>query len=171
MLDIIFIILVFLVFLIGANNYESFENDTTQEDVMYQSNQVNALTGGLDENITGTTTGISTMVSDITGEIDKLTEKKEWIEGCVGSVRHCGKEPYMGRCSRRPCSRVPCGTSCSGSGWRRRCSTKYCTRCRTIYYGCTKWRNKCTPSYPVWKCSSKPSGYKSPPGFPSGWRR
>ena len=171
MIDIIFIVLLFLVFLIGANNYENFESVMTPEDEMYQSNQVTALTEGLDENITGSVTGISSMAGDITGEIDKITEKKDWIEGCVDYVQHCGKEPYWGRCSRRHCPRVPCGTSCSGSGWRRSCSTKYCTRCRTIYYGCTKWRNKCTPKYPLWKCSSKPSGYKSPPGFPSGWRR
>ena len=172
MIDIIFIVLVFLIFLIGSSNYENFESVMTPEDEMYQSNQVTALTDGLDENITGTTTGITTMVNGLSTDIpNKINKNKKYIEGCVGSVRHCGKEPYMGRCSRRPCSRVPCGTSCSGSGWRRRCSTKYCTRCRTIYYGCTKWRNKCTPSYPLWKCSSKPSGYKSPPGFPSGWRR
>lgn len=160
MLDIIFIILVFLVFLIGANNYESFENDNTQEDEMYQSNQVNALTEGLNENITGTVTGISTMVGNITGEIDQITQKKNWIEGCIGHVQHCGKEPYWGNCSRRHCWSYGCG-------WR-----KTCRKCKTVNYGCTKWRSKCTPKYPLWKCSEdKPIGYRSPPSFPSGWRR
>ncbi len=154
MIDIIFIVLLFLVFLVGANNYENFENKATKEDDLYQSNQITALTEGLNENITGTLTGVSTMVGDITGEIGKITEKKDWIEGCVDYVQHCGQEPYWGTCSKEVCV---------GSGRYRKCKDED--------YGCTKWRSKCTPKYPLWKCSPKPSGYSTPPGFPSGWSR
>jgi hypothetical protein len=169
MIDIIFIVLLFLVFLVGANNYENFESIMAQEDELYQSNQVTALTEGLDENITGTLTGITNMVGDITGEIDKLTEKKKWIDGCVSYVQHCGKEPYW------------CNGCCKGSGYdcNHRCSRRdslgVCTEVShdTCYpdIDCWKWRSNCTDKYPLWKCSPKPSGYSTPPGFPSGWRR
>ena len=172
MIDIIFIVLLFLIFLIGYSNYENFESSMTEEDELHQSNKLKSLTDNLDENITGTIGDITSMVGDVSSDVPgKVDRTKKWIERCVGSVRHCGQEPYGSTCSRRSCGRVPCGTSCSGSGWRRRCSTRYCTRCHTINYGCLKWRRKCTPTYPVWKCSPSPSGYKSPPGFPSGWRR
>ena len=170
MLDILFIVLVVFVFLIGINyNKEGFE---TQPDDLYQTEPIKSLTKKLNEYLQALISNIGTMVSTISDNItSKANEKINWIKGCVGHVQHCGKQPYWSRCSRRHCPRVPCGTSCSGSGWNRRCSTKYCTRCSTVYYGCTKWRSNCTPKYPLWKCSDKPSGYRSPPGFPSGWRR
>lgn len=144
MIDIIFIVLVFLIFLIGSSNYENFESVMTPEDEMYQSNQVTALTDGLDENITGTLSGISSMVSSLTGEIQgKVNERKKWIEGCAGKRTFTIRVPYGSRCSRRHCWSYRCRC-----GWR---GCKSCSKCKTIYYGCTKWRNQ-TKTVPQWKC-------------------
>ncbi len=161
MIDIIFIILVFFVFLIGVNKYENFENDTTPEGEMYQTSQIKKLTGLLDGLTTDIVDEVKTIKGKFTGEIDKIVAKKNWIESCVGCVKFCGKEPYWGTCSRRHCWSYSCDCS-----WNSGCST--CEKCETINYGCTKWRDKCTPNLPKWNCSLNPSGF-SLPTFPSGW--
>ena len=151
MIDIIFIVLVFFIFLIGFSNYEHFQSNATPEDDLYQTNGLKALTSILDENIPKIYDTIKSMVSGLKGELEgKLNGIKNHIEDCVSYVQHCGKEPYPSTCSKEVCA---------------------FGKCKDVDYGCTKWRSKCTQKYPLWTCSPKPSGYPSPPGFPSGWRR
>ena len=153
MIDIIFIILVFFVFLIGVNKYENFENDTTPEGEMYQTSQIKTITGLLDDFTTDIVNEVKTIKGKFTGEIDKIVAKKNWIEGCVGCVKFCGQEPYW---ARNGCSKEVC----VGSGKAR--------TCKNVDYDCTKWRDRCTDPFPKWKCSPNPSGF-SLPGAPSGW--
>ena len=159
--DILFLALVALIFFIGISAYkfESFESTSTStstpEGQLYQTQTISNITTGVTQNTNNALEGISSMINGITNDIQsKINSTKDYIEGCVSYVQHCGKEPYWGTCSKEVCA---------GSGRFR--------KCKDVDYGCTKWRSKCTPKYPLWTCSPKPSGYPSPPGFPSGWRR
>lgn len=158
--DILFLVLLALIFFIGISSYKFESFQSTPEGQLYQTQTISNITTGVTQNTSNALENISSMVNSVTNDIQsKINSTKEYIEGCVGYVQHCGKEPYWGNCSRRHCWSYGCG-------WR-----KTCRKCKTINYGCTKWRSKCTPKYPLWKCSDKPSGYSTPPGFPSGWRR
>jgi hypothetical protein len=169
MLDIILLVLIFLIFIYAVNNYGFFEKFETPENELYQTENIKYIRDVLDQYLPDIGGKIFDIVSGIGEQIkNKISGSIGWIERCAGCVKFCGKEPYWGTCSRRDCARVPCGTSCSGSGINKRCSTKYCTRCHTVYYGCTKWRDKCTPGLPKWNCSPSPSGF-SAPSFPSNW--
>lgn len=164
--DILFLVLVALIFFIGISAYkfESFESTSTPEGQLYQTQTISNITTGVTQNTNNALEGISSMINGITNDIQsKINSTKDYIEGCVSYVQHCGKEPYPSTCSREHCWSYKC--KCGFGG----CST--CRDCKTVNYGCTKWRSKCTPKYPLWTCSPKPSGYSSPPGFPSGWRR
>ncbi len=165
MLDILFIVLVVFVFLIGiSRTKEGFE---TQPDDLYQTEPIKSLTEKLNEYLQALILSIETMLNGIAGNIESnVSDKMGWIKSCVGCVKFCGKEPYWGTCSRTECPSVPCGESCSGTP--PSCSTKYCTRCATVNYGCTQWRDKCTPKFPKWKCSPNPSGFNIP-SFPTSW--
>ena len=162
--DILFLALVALIFFIGISTYKFESFQSTPEGQLYQTQTISNITTRVTQNTSNALEGISSMVNGITNDIQsKINSTKEYIEGCVGYVQHCGKEPYPSTCSREHCWSYKC--KCGFSG----CST--CRDCKTINYGCTKWRSKCTPKYPLWKCSPKPIGYSTPPGFPSGWRR
>ena len=164
MLDIILLVLIFLIFIYGTRTYGFFEKFETPENELYQTENIKYIRDVLDQYLPDIGGKIFDLVSGIGDQIkNKISGSISWIERCIGTVRHCGKEPYWSRCSRRHCWSYKCRC-----GWR---GCKTCSSCKTVHYGCTKWRNKCTPTYPVWKCSPTPSGYKSPPSFPSGWRR
>ena len=166
MLDILFIILLFFVFLIGINyNKEGFE---TQPDDLYQTEPIKSLTEKLNEYLQALNTSIGTMVSTISDNItSKANEKIDWIKGCAGCVKFCGTEPYW--CSGSGCCKGP-GYACN-----HRCTSKkfgVCTRTThdTCYpdVDCWKTRDKCTGPLPKWNCSTNPSGFTAP-SIPTGW--
>jgi hypothetical protein len=163
MLDILFIVLVVFVFLIGINyNKEGFE---TQPDDLYQTEPINTLTKKLNEYLQALITSIGTMVStiqsNITGEVNK---KIDWIKGCVGCFKFCGKEPYL--CSRC-CDGAPygCNWGCTASVRGTCVAEGYRDTCRDKV-DCWRTRDKCTDPIPKWNCSPSPSGF-SPPNPPS----
>lgn len=167
MIDIIFIILVFFVFLIGVNKYENFENDTTTEPDLHQTSQIKTVTGLLDKSTIDIVEDVKTIKGKFTGAIDQITQKKNSIEGCIGCVKYCGKEPYWcHNCCDGP--RYPCNWGCTKKklgkcvrwGHRSTCPSKK---------GCEKWRDKCGPNLPKWKCSEGTPSDFSTPSPPTRW--
>jgi len=149
--NILFIVLVVFVFLIGINyNKEGFQ---TQPDDLYQTEPIKSLTKKLNEYLQALTSSIGIMVSTIETNITSMVnEKLDWIKGCTGCVKFCGKEPYWGTCSREDC--VPK----VGGG----------EHCTTTEYGCWQTRDNCGPKLPEWKCDGNPTGF-SIPSPPTGW--
>ena len=166
--DIIFLVLIFLIFIYGiSSSYENFESVMTPEDDMYQSNQVTVLTEGLDENITGTTTGITTMVGNLTGEVEgKINGAKSHIESCAGKVEYSVPKYTWDNngCENCNTGSHPCNWGCTkkirgvcvSHGYRDTCSNP------CIKYGCFVRRSDEKIELPKWTCSDKPSGYKEP---------
>lgn len=167
MLDIVFLVIIFLVFIYGLNSYDIFENFETPENELYQTEIIKNTTDLLKENLTKILKTISDLVSGLQNKIqEKVNGVKNYVERCVGCVKFCGREPYWcNGCCNGPS--YPCDWGCKkrvngvcvDAGFRDTCRDRI---------GCTQWRDKCTAKLPKWKCSTAPNGFKIP-SFPTGW--
>lgn len=158
--DILFLVLVALIFFIGISFYkfESFESTSTPQGQLYQTQGINTDTTLVNDGTANVLENISSMVKGVTDEIQsKINSTKEYVEGCASEQTFSGTVYYPSTCYRTECPRVPCGTSCSPSG----CKTKYCTRCKSVPYPCTKSRTE-SRTFPYWNCSPLPDGFSQP---------
>lgn len=156
--DILFLALVALIFFIGISAYkfESFEN--TPEGQLYQTQAISSITTGVTQNTSNALESISSMVNSITDDIQsKINSTKDYIEGCATEKTFTGTVYFPSTCYRTECPAVPCGTSCSRSG----CKTKYCRKCKSVPYPCTKTRTE-SRSFPYWNCAPLPDGFSQP---------
>lgn len=160
--DIVFLVLLFLIFIVGNNNYETFENKDTPENELYQTANIKKTTKALNSALDEAKNKISTMVGTLTGDIEKkLNNTKGWIEGCASSEVFRGTVYYMGTCRTRVCwDRLTCGS------W----SCTWTSVCTNVNKPCRKSYTDKTPALPKWNCSAKPQGYSAPKNpFPK-WR-
>ena len=164
--DILFLALVVLIFFIGIRFYkfEGFESTSTSTSTstpqgqLYQTQGINTTTALLNDATTNVLENISSMVNGVTDEIQsKINSTKDYVEGCVDEQTFSGTVYFASTCYRTECPRVPCGTSCGRSG----CKTKYCRKCKSVPYPCTKSRTE-SRTFPYWNCSPLPDGYQEP---------
>lgn len=158
--DILFLVLVALVFFIGISFYkfESFEN--TPEGELYQTQGIKDTILLLDtavKNVRGT---LSSMVSSLTGEIQgKINTAKNYIEDCVDEKEFSGTLYYPGTCYKWQCGpKYICGSS----GCPFNCKAKWCDGpCADVPYPCTKEKTH-SVNLPYWSCSVLPKGFSQP---------
>ena len=157
--DILFLALVALIFFIGISFYKFEGFQSTPEGQLYQTQGIEKDTALLNDATTNVLESISSMVNGVTDEIQsKINSTKEYVEGCVDEQTFSGTVYYPSTCYRTECPRVPCGTSCS---FRGGCKTKYCRKCKSVPYPCTKSRTE-SRTFPYWNCSPLPDGYQEP---------
>ena len=157
--DILFLVLVALIFFIGISFYKFEGFQSTPQGQLYQTQGINTATTLLNDATTNVLENISSMVNGVTDEIQsKINNTKDYVEGCIDEQTFSGTVYYPSTCYRTECPRVPCGTSCS---FRGGCKTKYCRKCKSVPYPCTKSRTE-SRTFPYWNCSPLPDGYQEP---------
>ena len=156
--DILILALVALIFFIGISFYKFEGFQSTPQGQLYQTQNINTDTALLNDGTANVLENISSMVKGVTDEIQsKINSTKEYVEGCADKQTFSGTVYYPSTCYRTECPRVPCGTSCGRSG----CKTKYCTKCKSVPYPCTKSRTE-SRTFPYWNCSPLPDGFSQP---------
>ena len=157
--DILFLVLVALIFFIGISFYKFEGFQSTPQGQLYQTQGIEKDTALLNDATTNVLENISSMVNGVTDEIQsKINNTKDYVEGCIDEQTFSGTVYYPSTCYRTECPRVPCGTSCS---FRGGCKTKYCRKCKSVPYPCTKSRTE-SRTFPYWNCSPLPDGYQEP---------
>ena len=165
--DILFLVLVALIFFIGISFYKFEGFQSTPQGQLYQTQSINTDTALLNDGTANVLENISSMVNGITNDIQsKINSTKEYIEGCVGCFKYCGKEPYVcrGCCDGAP---YPCDWGCVKRAFGKCVAKGYRNTCRNKV-DFWRTRDKCTDPIPKWNCSPNPPGF-SMPSAPNSW--